>query len=143
MLDLGFEKLLVIGLVGIVVLGPERLPKVAKAAGILWARGQRFVQDITQQVHQTSAQITRPLENLQKDIDHYSAGLQTDLHAAYQDGHASQPSDIVLPRYIKKKRQGYQSWRVQTGRLPEWYKGITQKPRRLQGSAARVRRYKT
>ena len=40
MFDLGFGELLMLGLVALVVLGPERLPKAARFAG-LWARRAR------------------------------------------------------------------------------------------------------
>lgn len=46
MLDIAFSELLVIGVVALVVIGPEKLPKVAKTAGILLGRAQRYVNDI-------------------------------------------------------------------------------------------------
>ncbi|MBV2236015.1 MAG: Sec-independent protein translocase protein TatB [Sterolibacterium sp.] len=46
MLDIAFSELVVIGVVALVVIGPEKLPKVAKTAGILLGRAQRYVNDI-------------------------------------------------------------------------------------------------
>ena len=43
MFDIGFSELVVIGIVALVVLGPERLPKVARTAGHLFGRFQRYV----------------------------------------------------------------------------------------------------
>ena len=43
MFDIGFSELVVIGVVALVVLGPERLPKVARTAGHLFGRLQRYV----------------------------------------------------------------------------------------------------
>jgi sec-independent protein translocase protein TatB len=43
MFDIGFSELLVIGIVALVVIGPERLPKVARTAGHLLGRLQRYV----------------------------------------------------------------------------------------------------
>ena len=43
MFDIGFSEMVVIAVVALVVLGPERLPKVARAAGILLGRLQRYV----------------------------------------------------------------------------------------------------
>lgn len=43
MFDIGFSELVVIGMVALVVLGPERLPKVARTAGHLFGRLQRYV----------------------------------------------------------------------------------------------------
>lgn len=46
MFDIGFSELLVIGVVALVVIGPERLPKVARTAGHLLGRMQRYVNDV-------------------------------------------------------------------------------------------------
>ncbi len=46
MFDVGFSELVVIGLVALVVIGPERLPKVARTAGLLLGRLQRYVNDV-------------------------------------------------------------------------------------------------
>lgn len=46
MFDIGFSELIVIGIVALVVIGPERLPKVARTAGLLLGRMQRYVNDV-------------------------------------------------------------------------------------------------
>ncbi|MGB4675039.1 MAG: Sec-independent protein translocase protein TatB [Azovibrio sp.] len=46
MFDIGFSELMVIGVVALVVIGPERLPKVARTAGHLLGRLQRYVHDV-------------------------------------------------------------------------------------------------
>lgn len=46
MFDIGFSEMLVIGIVALVVIGPERLPKVARTAGALFGRMQRYVSDV-------------------------------------------------------------------------------------------------
>ncbi|WP_153109619.1 Sec-independent protein translocase protein TatB [Propionivibrio limicola] len=46
MFDIAFSELIVIGIVAIVVIGPERLPKVARTAGHLLGRLQRYVHDV-------------------------------------------------------------------------------------------------
>lgn len=46
MFDIGFTELIVIGVVALVVIGPERLPKVARAAGHLYGRMQRYVSTV-------------------------------------------------------------------------------------------------
>jgi sec-independent protein translocase protein TatB len=43
MFDIGFSELLMIGVVALIVIGPERLPKVARTAGHLYGRMQRYV----------------------------------------------------------------------------------------------------
>lgn len=46
MFDIGFSEMLVIGVVALVVIGPDRLPKVARTAGHLIGRMQRYVSDV-------------------------------------------------------------------------------------------------
>jgi len=43
MFDIGFAELLVIGVVALLVIGPERLPRVARTAGMWLGRARRFV----------------------------------------------------------------------------------------------------
>jgi sec-independent protein translocase protein TatB len=46
MFDIGFSELIVIGVVALVVIGPERLPRAARTAGLLLGRLQRYVRDV-------------------------------------------------------------------------------------------------
>ncbi|MCX7151221.1 MAG: Sec-independent protein translocase protein TatB [Betaproteobacteria bacterium] len=46
MFDVGFSELVVIGVVALIVIGPERLPKVARTVGLLVGRLQRYVNDV-------------------------------------------------------------------------------------------------
>ena len=46
MFDFSFAELVVIGVVALIVIGPERMPKVARAMGLLFGRAQRYVSEI-------------------------------------------------------------------------------------------------
>jgi sec-independent protein translocase protein TatB len=46
MFDIGFSELMVIGVIALVVIGPERLPRVARTAGHLFGRLQRYVTQV-------------------------------------------------------------------------------------------------
>src|SRR3954462_14830737 len=46
MFDIGFSELLVIGVVALIVIGPEKLPRVARTVGVLAGRLQRYVADV-------------------------------------------------------------------------------------------------
>ena len=46
MFDIAFSELMIIMLVALIVIGPERLPKVARTAGNLWGRMQRYVHSV-------------------------------------------------------------------------------------------------
>ena len=50
MIDLGISKLALIGAVALVVIGPERLPKVARTVGALIGRAQRYIADVKAEV---------------------------------------------------------------------------------------------
>src|SRR5688572_10901155 len=55
MFDIGFSELLVIAVVALIVIGPQRLPKVARTLGHLFGRMQRYVNDV-------KADISREME---------------------------------------------------------------------------------
>ena len=46
MFDIGFSEMLVIGVVALLVIGPEKLPRVARTIGALMGRAQRYVNDV-------------------------------------------------------------------------------------------------
>ena len=46
MFDVGFFELLLIGVVALLVVGPERLPKLARTAGMWLGRGKRFISSV-------------------------------------------------------------------------------------------------
>lgn len=46
MFDIGFSEMVVIAVVALIVIGPERLPKVARTLGLLWGRAQRYVNGV-------------------------------------------------------------------------------------------------
>ncbi len=55
MFDIGFSELMVIAVVALIVIGPERLPKVARAAGHLFGRMQRYVNDVKSDISREMA----------------------------------------------------------------------------------------
>jgi sec-independent protein translocase protein TatB len=61
MFDIGFSELVVIAVVALIVIGPERLPRVARTVGALLGRFQRYVNDVKSEVRREME-----LEDLQK-----------------------------------------------------------------------------
>ena len=53
MIDLGIEKLMVIGAVALLVIGPEKLPRVARTVGTLMGKAQRYVADVKAEVNRS------------------------------------------------------------------------------------------
>ena len=72
MFDIGFSEIVVIGVVALIVIGPERLPKTARTVGLLFGRLQRYVNDV-------KADISREIE-----LDELRR-LQREMHGAAQD----------------------------------------------------------
>ncbi len=50
MFDIGFSELLVVGLVALIVIGPERLPTAARTVGLLFGRLKRGIGSIREEV---------------------------------------------------------------------------------------------
>ncbi len=53
MLDLSFSKMALIGVVALIVIGPEKLPKVARTLGTLLGKAQRYVSDVKAEVNRS------------------------------------------------------------------------------------------
>jgi len=49
-IDLGIAKMALIGVVALIVIGPEKLPKVARTVGTLLGKAQRYVSDVKAEV---------------------------------------------------------------------------------------------
>lgn len=73
MFGVDFSEMMVIMLVALVVIGPERLPKVARTMGNLWGRAQRFVNNVKSDISRDMA-IEEYLK-LQKDIQEQASSL--------------------------------------------------------------------
>lgn len=71
MFDIGFTEIMVIGVVALVVIGPERLPKVARTAGILMGRMQRYVARVKADINREMDEFEslKDLKDLRKDVE--------------------------------------------------------------------------
>ena len=53
MIDLGLSKMALIGAVALIVIGPEKLPKVARTIGTLLGKAQRYISDVKAEVNRS------------------------------------------------------------------------------------------
>ena len=53
MIDFGIDKLALIGAVALIVIGPEKLPRVARTVGTLLGKAQRYVNDVKAEVNRS------------------------------------------------------------------------------------------
>src|SRR3982750_1981034 len=86
MFDVGFSEIVVIAVVALIVIGPERLPKVARTLGHLFGRLQRYVNDV-------KADINREMEldelrNLREQVKTAATDLQPSVTSAAGGGQA-------------------------------------------------------
>lgn len=94
MFDIGFSELLMIGVVALIVIGPERLPKVARTAGHLYGRMQRYVatvkSDISQEIH---------LDELRRAGQSFKESVESTVSEAQQQA-------TVVDDYLRKETAG-------------------------------------
>jgi len=84
MFDIGFSEMMLIAIVALVVIGPERLPKVARTAGHLLGRLQRYVSDVKSDINrEMQLEELRKLQSeIQESARSVEQSLTTDLQAA-------------------------------------------------------------
>ena len=74
MFDIAFSELVVVALVALVVVGPERLPKLARTAGHLWSRVQRYVNNVKHDISNDLA--LEEARKLKSDLQQQAAGIE-------------------------------------------------------------------
>ena len=152
MIDLGVSKLALIAVVALVVVGPERLPKIARMAGNLFGRAQRYMADVKSEVsrqmdmeefkklREESTSAFKDMESsLQSTVQEAGANL-SDQADTYGNTFTRAPLDEkeVLSKSI---RQGRKSWGVRRAARPVWFKRSTGMRTRVQSGAARMKRF--
>jgi sec-independent protein translocase protein TatB len=78
MFDIGFSELMVIAVVALIVIGPERLPKVARTVGHLFGRMQRYVNDVKADISREMA--LDDLRKLQANIQETANSLEQSVN---------------------------------------------------------------
>ena len=168
MLDLGLTKMALIGVVALVVLGPERLPRVARTAGALFGRAQRYINDV-------KAEVTREIEldelrrmksefeaaahNVENTIHENVRRHGAELNEAWQAGTSVSPSiagggaswespDAAGGASGRSTWSGgptlaekRRNWRAKRLTTPAWYKRATGRRTHVLSGAARVARH--
>ena len=79
MFDIGFSELVVCGIVALVVIGPERLPRVARTLGVLFGRLQRYVAQVKSDINREMD--IADLGNVKKEFESAARSFQTDFTA--------------------------------------------------------------
>ena len=82
MFDIGFSEIVVIAVVALIVIGPERLPKAARTLGHLFGRLQRYVNDVKSDINREIE--LDELRKLQKEVQTAAADLKSSVESAAQ-----------------------------------------------------------
>lgn len=88
MFDFGFSEMVIVAVVGLIVLGPERLPKVARQAGQWLGKLQRYVADVKSDINRQME--LDELRKLQSEV----TGAARDLEATLQSTVAETKSEF-------------------------------------------------
>lgn len=89
MFDIGFSELVVIALVGLIVIGPERMPRVARTVGHLLGRLQRYVSDVKadinremqlEELKQLQSQVVEQTRDMERQLSEEMKTVETSLN---------------------------------------------------------------
>ena len=83
MFDFGFSEMLVVGIVALVVLGPERLPVVARTAGEWIGKAQRFVAQVKSDIDRETE--LSELKKIQEEAQAIANDVKTEVESAATD----------------------------------------------------------
>ena len=87
MFDIGFSELLVIGIVALIVIGPEKLPRVARTVGVLAGRLQRYVSDVKADINREIEleELRKMRDSMQQAASEMQSSVQTELNRTEAD----------------------------------------------------------
>jgi len=81
MFDIGFSELLVIGVVALIVIGPEKLPRVARTVGVLAGRLQRYVADVKADINREIEleELRKMRDSMQQAASEFQSSVQSEV----------------------------------------------------------------
>jgi sec-independent protein translocase protein TatB len=155
MIDLGISKLALIGAVALVVIGPEKLPRVARTVGTLLGKAQRYVADVKAEVNRSME--LEELKKMKDSVESAARDVQTSVESGASDFEKSwseataglneplrEPGETdafgqpVFPVYKHPKK----NFRLKQKAVPQWFKSRAGIRTRTQSGAARVARFR-
>ena len=159
MFDIGMSELGLIGVVALVVLGPEKLPRVARTAGNLLGRAQRYLADVKAEVNRqieldelrnVKATLESAAQDMQKSVSQNLAEVQGGFDEAWKEATAGLTGDaeasttdgagtltLPSPPYPSKKRK-----KLSGSAVPQWYRRQARVRTHALSGAARMARYR-
>lgn len=146
MIDLGLSKMALIGAVALIVIGPERLPRVARTVGHLLGKAQRYVADVKAEVNRSMEldelrKMKESMESAARDVESSVHSAATDFEKQWEDATSTAQaalSEAAYPEYKNPRKK----WRLKQGAMPQWYKARAGVRTRALSGAARVAKYR-
>ncbi len=128
-----------------IVIGPEKLPRVARTVGTLLGKAQRYVADVKAEVSRSMdleelKKMRDTVESAAKDVEHSIQTEAADFEKSWADATqaASLPSEFDFPSYKHPNK----NWRLKQGAIPQWYKARAGVRTKALSGAARVARFR-
>lgn len=153
MIDFGFDKLALIGAVALIVIGPEKLPRVARTVGHLLGKAQRYVADVKAEVNRSieleelkkmKGQFEDAARDVEKTVSSELQQTTAELENAWANAEpppftGGMHDDLApVPVYKHPKK----NWRLKRSAVPGWYKQRHGMRSKAQSGAARVARFR-
>ena len=156
MIDFGFDKIALIGAVALIVIGPEKLPRVARTVGTLMGKARRYVADVKAEVSRSieleelqkmKAQFETAARDVEQTVNREVGDAQQAFGNQFQDlnnalGNDStgtaMPYEPPPPQYKRPNKH----WRLKRSAMPRWYKQRAGVRGQVQSGAARVARHR-
>ena len=157
MIDLGISKLALIGIVALVVIGPEKLPRVVRTVGALFGKAQRYVADVKAEVSRSID--LEELQRMKASVQDAAQHVESTIHQTVRDVNSSTWHDssagfdggfvtgteaegVATAQPYPQYRHPRKRFRLKQKAVPQWYKARTGVRTRVQSGAARVARYR-
>ena len=148
MIDLGISKMALIGAVALIVIGPEKLPRVARTVGTLLGKAQRYVSDVKAEVSRSMEldelkKMKETVEGAARDVEQSVQTSANDFERSWSETGAAEatPASPALESY-PQYRHPRKHWRVKQGAMPNWYKARSGTRTKALSGAARVARFR-
>jgi len=148
-IDIGVTKLAIIGGIALVVIGPEKLPGLARTIGTLLGRARRYVAEVKDEVNRSMdldelKKMKETVESAARDVENSIQTSASEFEKTWEQTTAlapdSQPTSAApgFPRYQHPRKK----WRVKQGATPSWYKARSGIRTKALSGAARVARFR-
>ena len=167
MIDLGLSKIAIIGVVALIVIGPEKLPRVARMAGTLYGRAQRYLNQVKsevsreiemeelkslqKEVQDAAHSVKQSVEKSMHGVENSISGNLAEVENAWRgdsssyDGHHDAHEAMLRATnddLARKAREFRRKKLVRNSAIPGWYKQRHGGKQHVQSAAARVARFR-